>query len=208
MNRQGVQFLVGVVLLFSMTTCTRVRFVERGRDVTTVNRGFSIPLIDLANETQRQIVVDKEEGQLAVLLRENSRTLNSFIMFSDDEGRTWSTPREVPGALTGDRHTAKYAPDGRLFISFRDTAHETPTQGDWVGAYEDLVEGREGQYRVRLMDNKHRWDTAYPGVEILPDGTFVVTTYGHWDEGQEPYIVSVRFTLEELDEKAAAMQEE
>ncbi len=199
---------MGVVLLFSMTSCTRVRFVERGRDVTTVNRGFSIPLIDLANETQRQIVVDKEEGQLAVLLRENSRTLNSFIMFSDDEGRTWSTPREVPGALTGDRHTAKYAPDGRLFISFRDTAHDTPTQGDWVGwvgAYEDLVEGREGQYRVRLMDNKHRWDTAYPGVEILPNGTFVVTTYGHWDEGEEPYIVSVRFTLDELDEKAAAM---
>ena len=111
----------------------------------------------------------------------------------------------TPGALTGDRHTAKYAPDGRLFISFRDTAHETPTQGDWVGwvgTYEDLVEGREGQYRVRLMDNKHRWDTAYPGVEILPNGTFVVTTYGHWDEGEEPYIVSVRFTLDELDEKA------
>ena len=76
-----------------------------------------------------------------------------------------------------------------------------------MGTYDDLVEGREGQYRIRLMDNKHRWDTAYPGVEILPDGTFVVTTYGHWEEGQEPYIVSVRFTLEELDEKAAAMRE-
>ena len=155
------------------------------------------------------LVRSPDGNQIALLLRENSRTLNSFIMFSDDEGETWSTPREVPGALTGDRHTARYAPDGRLFISFRDTAHETPTQGDWVGwvgAYEDLVEGREGQYRVRLMDNKHQRDTAYPGVEILPDGVFVVTTYGHWDEGQEPYIVSVRFTLDELDDKAEAMQ--
>ncbi len=155
------------------------------------------------------LVRSPDGNQIALLLRENSRTLNSFIMFSDDEGQTWSTPREVPGALTGDRHTARYAPDGRLFISFRDTAHETPTQGDWVGwvgAYEDLVEGREGQYRVRLMDNKHQWDTAYPGVEVLPDGVFVVTTYGHWDEGQEPYIVSVRFTLDELDDKAEAMQ--
>ena len=26
-------------------------------------RGFSIPLIDLANETHRQVVVDKEDGQ-------------------------------------------------------------------------------------------------------------------------------------------------
>lgn len=141
-------------------------------------------------------------NQIAVLLRENSRTRNSFIIFSDDEGETWTEPREAPGALTGDRHTAKYAPDGRLFISFRDTTHESPTKGDWtgwVGTYEDLVENREGQYRVRLMDNHHRWDCAYPGVEVLPDGTFVCTTYGHWTPGQEPYVVSVRFRLEELD---------
>lgn len=143
--------------------------------------------------------------QIAVLLRENSRKMNSFVIFSDDEGETWSQPRELPGALTGDRHTAKYAPDGRLFISFRDRTHVSPTRGDWVGwvgTYEDIVEGREGQYRVRLMDNRKGTDTAYPGVELLPDGTFVTTTYGHWTEGEEPYIVSVRFKLEELDARA------
>ncbi|MEW6161106.1 MAG: hypothetical protein AB1813_27065, partial [Verrucomicrobiota bacterium] len=67
--------------------------------------------------------------------------------------------------------------------------------------YEDIVEGRDGQYRVRLMDNKHAWDCAYPGVEVLPDGTFVTTTYGHWQKGEQPYIVSVRFKLIELDSK-------
>ncbi len=66
-----------------------------------------------------------------------------------------------------------------------------------------IVEGREGQYRVRLADNRHGWDCAYPGLELLPDGTFVATTYGHWSEGEEPYILSVRFTLEELDALAA-----
>lgn len=140
--------------------------------------------------------------QLAVLLRENTRTRNSHVIFSDDEGQTWTEPRELPAALTGDRHTGKYAPDGRLFISFRDTTLESPTQGDWVGwvgTYQDIVEGREGQYRVRLMDNHHRWDCAYPGVEVLPDGTFVTTTYGHWIEGEQPFIVSVKFTLQELD---------
>ncbi len=143
--------------------------------------------------------------QIAVLMRENSRTLNSFVVFSSDEGATWSEPRELPGALTGDRHTARYAPDGRLFISFRDRTHESPTKGDWVGwvgTYEDIVDGREGQYRVRLMDNHKRADTAYPGVELLPDGTFVATTYGHWTEGEEPYIASVRFKIEELDDRA------
>ncbi len=149
-------------------------------------------------------------GQIAVLLRENSRTRNSFVIFSDDEGSTWSAPRELPAALTGDRHTGRYGPDGRLFISFRDHAgHDlSPTKGDWVGwvgTYEDIVRGREGQYRVRLMDNKKGSDCAYPAVELLPDGTFVTTTYGHWAEGAAPYIMSVRFTLEELDAKASEL---
>jgi hypothetical protein len=144
--------------------------------------------------------------QLAVLFRENSRKLNSFLITSEDEGETWSEPRQVPAALTGDRHTGKYAPDGRLFMSFRDTTLESPTKGDWVGwvgTYEDIIQGREGQYRVRLMDNHKGADCAYPGVEVLPDGTFVTTTYGHWVPDKKPYIVSVRFTLDELDNMAS-----
>ncbi len=150
-------------------------------------------------------VVRSPDGrQIALLLRENSRRKNSHVIFSDDEGATWTAPRELPGALTGDRHVAKYSPDGRLFISFRDTTRVSKTQGDWVGwvgRYEDIVAGREGAYRVRLMDNHHAWDCAYPGVELLRDGTFVTTTYGHWTEGEPPYVVSVRFRLSELDAK-------
>jgi len=140
--------------------------------------------------------------RLAVLLRENSRTRNSFVIFSDDEAKTWSEPRELPASLTGDRHIGKYAPDGRLFLTFRDTTRDSPTKGDWVGwvgHFRDLEQGGAGQYRVRIMDNKHRWDCAYPGLERLSDGTFVTTTYGHWEKGEQPYIVSVRFKLAELD---------
>lgn len=147
--------------------------------------------------------------QIALLLRENSRKFNSFVVFSNDEGATWTEPVELPGSLTGDRHTGRYAPDGRLFITFRDTTHESPTKGDWVGwvgTYEDIVKGRQGQYRVRLMDNHKAADCAYPGLELLPDGTFVTTTYGHWIEGQSPFIVSVRFKLEEIDAKARSMR--
>jgi hypothetical protein len=142
--------------------------------------------------------------QLAALLRENRRVRNSHVIFSNDEGRTWTAPRELPGALTGDRHTARYAPDGRLFVSFRDTTLESPTRGDWVGwvgRYDDIVNGREGDFRVRLMDNTRAEDCCYPGVERLPDGTLVTTTYGHWTAGEAPYIVSVRFRMDELDAK-------
>lgn len=147
---------------------------------------------------------------LAVLLRENARRKNSHVIFSQDEGKTWSEPREVPLALTGDRHTGKYGPDGRLFISFRcrspkQSAEKRPFEGDWVGwvgTWEDILHGRDGQYSVRLKDNTKGYDTTYPGVEVLPDDTFVVTTYGHWDTGEEPYILSVRFKLSELDAMA------
>ncbi len=151
-------------------------------------------------------IIRSPDGRtLAALLRENSRTRNSFVIFSNDEGQTWTAPRELPGALTGDRHTAKYAPDGRLLVSFRDMTRDSPTRGDWVawvGTFDDIVEGREGQYRVRLMDNTKDADCAYPGVEVLPDGTFVLTTYGHWTAGEPPYIVSVRLRLDEIDRLA------
>jgi hypothetical protein len=154
------------------------------------------------------IVRSPDGNQLAVLLRENLRRKNSHIMFTDDEAKTWSKPREMPAALCGDRHTIRYAPDGRLFASFRDYPPkdvESPTRGDWVGwvgTYQDLQKGAQGQYRVRLMDNTKGVDTTYPGVLVLPDGTIVTTTYGHWTEGESPYIMTVRFTLEELDRMA------
>lgn len=168
--------------------------------------------------------------QLAVLLRENARRANSQIIFSNDEGRTWSDPKPLPNELNGDRHVLKYTPDGRLLVVFRDrsplgfmpdleniakernevniskvageTGQGSPTEGDWVGwtgSWRDLVKGRKGQYRIRFKDNIHGWDCCYPGVELLPDGTFVITTYGHWERDQQPYILSVRFKMEELD---------
>ncbi len=64
----------------------------------------------------------------------------------------------------------------------------------------------EGQYRVRLMHNAYRGDCAYPGVERLPDDTFVTATYGHWIEGEQPFIVSVHCILQELDARAKAIR--
>lgn len=143
--------------------------------------------------------------EIAVLLRENARKQNAHIIFSRDEGLTWTAPRPLPDSLNGDRHTGKYTADGRLFISFRSVAPKgktTPFQGDWVawvGRYEDLAEGKPGQYQVRLMDNTKGADCAYPGVEVLPDDTIVTTTYGHWTQNELPYIMSVRLKLSELD---------
>ena len=150
------------------------------------------------------IVRSPDGKRLAVLLRENARRRNSQIMFSDDEGRTWTKPRELPDVLNGDRHTAKYAPDGRLLISDRVVSPKGKRslfEGDWaawVGSYDDLEKGLPGRYYIRLKDNLKDADCAYPGVECLPDGTFVLTTYGHWEKDEQPYILSVRLKLSEL----------
>ena len=156
-------------------------------------------------------VIRSPDGrQLACLMRENTRRYNSLLIVSDDEGATWSEPVELPASLTGDRHMPRYAPDGRLVIVFRDTTHVSPTQGDfvaWVGAYDDVVKLREGQYRVRLLESPKKRDLGYPGLELLPDGTFVATTYAVLNEGEEHSVVSVRFTMADLDQKAAHLSD-
>ncbi|MEO8659559.1 MAG: HEAT repeat domain-containing protein [Bryobacteraceae bacterium] len=168
----------------------------------TWNAPIAIARHPLAHLCEPGIIRSPDGRQLAMLLRENSRKFNSFVAFSNDEGKTWTDPRELPGALTGDRHQGKYLKDGRLFLSFRDTTLESRTRGDWVawvGSYNDLVQGREGQFRMRLMKNHKAADCAYPGVEVLPDGTVVATTYGHWTEGEPPFVVSVRLVPGDFD---------
>ena len=74
----------------------------------------------------------------------------------------------------------------------------------WIGKYDDLKNAAPGQLLVRLKDNHNAWDCAYPGVERLPDGTFVLTTYGHWTAGAPAWILSVRLKPGELDAMASA----
>jgi hypothetical protein len=149
-----------------------------------------------------------DKKQIAVLFRENNRKLNSHISFSDDSGNSWSTPKPLAAALTGDRHVARYAPDGRLVVVFRDTTLVSKTKGDfvaWVGSYQDILNGTEGQYRIRLLDNhyssvkKNDSDCGYAGLEVLSDGSFIATTYGHFIENEPAFIMSVRFKLCETD---------
>ena len=139
--------------------------------------------------------------EIAVFLRDNSRKHNSFVILSRDEGESWSEPREISKKLTGDRHTAAYMPDGRLFITFRDNEKTSPTNWSWVawvGSYEDAVSGADGDCRLLLKKNYESYDCAYPGLVTLPDGTLLCTTYGTWTKGETPYIISVRLTPEEL----------
>jgi hypothetical protein len=152
-------------------------------------------------------VVRSPDGkQLLVLIRENVKRVALF-MTSDDEGRTWSAVQPLPPGLWGDRHMAAYAPDGRLVVAMRDTGADSPSFSHfiaWVGRYEDVVAGRDGAaYRLKLLHSFAGWDCGYPGLEVLPDGTFVATTYVKYRAGPEKQsVVATRFNLTETDGRA------
>lgn len=164
--------------------------------------GNSEPVVDFAGASEPAVLRAPDGSQLLLLIRENSRRYNSLYATSDNEGQAWTEPRQLPRALTGDRHDGVYTPDGRLVIVFRGQAKGAATYGQfvaWVGRYEDIVAGREGEYRVKLL-HSHA-DTGYPGIEILPDGTIVATTYAQLRRDELSSVVSVRFTIDELDDK-------
>jgi len=180
--------------------------------------GESKPVVDKAGASEPTAIRSPDGKQILLLIREQNRQLNSLFSISNDEGETWSAPKELPLFLTGDRHLARYARDRRLVIVFRPVPPLARADVDykglrsvkdshftaWVGRYEDLVAGEEIGYLVKLLHSHAGGDHTYPGLELLPDGTFIATTYIKYREGPEMHsVVSVRFTLAETDAMAA-----
>ena len=148
--------------------------------------------------------------EIACVLRvSSSMKCRSLAVFSTDEGETWTDPVELDRTMTGNRHQPRYSSDGRILMAFRDRTLHSPTWGHfvaWVGTYDDIRNCRAGQYRLKLLhsyDTVKKHDTGYPGVELLPDDTLVVTTYVKYRPGPEQQsVVSVRLKLEEIDAMA------
>jgi hypothetical protein len=138
--------------------------------------------------------------ELCCLMRENRRSGTSLVMFSRDEGQTWSQAVDAPWGLTGDRHHGITLPDGRHVIVFRNASPNAKDKGfiAWVGTYDDIKSGKPGEYRVSLL--KTFKDGFYPGIHLLPDGTIVATTYANYrQEDIGCSIVSIRFKMSEVE---------
>ncbi|MBQ7956689.1 MAG: exo-alpha-sialidase [Clostridia bacterium] len=186
--------------------------------------------------------------EICLIARCNKKTCTSLLIFSRDEGKTWSEPVEAPVSLNGERHKADYAPDGRLFITFRSIERNKKAYKKnnadkikrswysegwvaWVGTYDDLKKGTEGQYRIKIahtyLNNQNKpaiaanADTGYCGNVVLPDGTIVTSSYGifsteekeqgkyNTDKGKQKRktsIVSKRINLKDTDKLYSAMR--
>lgn len=185
---------------------------------------------------------DMEIGdELCLIARCNKKRNTSLLVFSTDEGKTWSKPVEAPVSLNGERHKAEWLPDGRLFITFRSIERNKKmvrkmrkdggkktwySEGwiAWVGTYDDLKDGNEGQYRIKIahtyLDHQNEpslsanADTGYCGNVVLKDGTVVTSSYGIFspeekecgkydtDKGKQKrktFIVSKRIKLDDVE---------
>ncbi len=162
-----------------------------------------VAAVDGKNPCEPIVFRSPDGSELCCLLRENTHQGNSLMMVSRDEGATWTKPVDTPWGLTGDRHMGTFTKDGRMVVAFRDMAIGSPTRGHfvaWVGRYEDITAGRDGQYRIKLLHSFAGSDCGYPGLELLPDDTLVATTYIKYREGAEKQsVVSTRFKLSETD---------
>ena len=134
-----------------------------------------------------------------------------MVIFSRDHGASWSAPRPLPEGLRGDRHIARYLPDGRILAVFRNVSPDTAGFGHfcgWVGRWEDLKNGTPGELQLKLLHHVlarpnftmlANFDCGYPGLEILSDGTVVAVTYLHRrieDVGNS--VVSMRIPCSQL----------
>lgn len=140
-------------------------------------------------------------SRIVGLARSQSHNNPATLIYSDDEGQTWSKPMDLPGSLAGERHKAHYDPvSGRLVITFREIKYDLNADGQfggnddwtcgewvaWVGSYDQLMNQENGDYKITLCEdwanNAKSGDTGYAGFVVLDDGTLIMDSYGHWDK--------------------------
>ena len=110
-NVRGLVMIESKNILTMFVCCLTGATLALPGEKTAQPRGYSIPLIDLAGESHRQVVVDKELGQYlghpTTVLLEDNRTMiavypkghgrGAIVMKrSTDAGLTWSDRLPVP----------------------------------------------------------------------------------------------------------------
>lgn len=140
---------------------------------------------------------------------DRDRALLQVLATRSADGRfTWSDPVDTPWGLTGDRHMGVFAKDAWLVVAFRDQAPDSDTRGHlvaWVGRYDGISRGRPGEWHGKLLRAHKLGDCGYPGLEFLPDGSMMATTYIKYRAGAvQQSVMRTRFTLDETDGLVAA----
>lgn len=175
-----------------------------------------------------EVIRDPNSNEMAMIFRVNAKNAYSHVIFSNDEGETWSKPQELSRELNGERHKAEFDPNtGKLIISFRSINWKVGQEKQpnawfsrgwlaWVGDYDDLHKGNDakGDFVLKLAhtydgdqtapDTFAHADTGYTGLTIDKAGNVVVTSYGMFspksdtEKGGKTYITTKKFSLADI----------
>lgn len=147
------------------------------------------------------LLASPDGSELCAILRDNAQNALSKLIFSTDQGRTWSAPADAAWGLTGHRHSGVQLKDGRWVIAFRDTAPASPTSGHfvaWTGTYDDIKARRSGR-RIKLLHSHAGWDCGYASLARFPDDTILATTYiKYWNDARKHSVAGVFIKPEDL----------
>jgi hypothetical protein len=114
-------------------------------------------------------------GRIVGVMRENNHNnYPSYLVFSDDRGRTWTDP--VPAAFSGDRPFIGLLPDGRMLVTYRNQSGR-PGLYAWVGDIEQdhgfkvARGGANATHRVAHSNGPiSNWPIADGGVALSEAG--------------------------------------
>lgn len=183
--------------------------------------GPNLPWADISGQTERQVVVaagtpELYNGHPTTLLLDDRRTMlctwskghggpADFLAESPDGGLTWHqlpTPKEWKGLVNCPslyKLTDKQGKQ-RIFVFAQIASDKTYREMGYSLSEDDGKTWSSIQPLGKLLHNHAGMDCGYPGLEMLPDGTLVATTYVKYHPGDEKHsVVSVRFKIEELD---------
>ena len=120
-------------------------------------------------------VTQVEEGHLLAVVRTQDPPYTSYQSDSDDEGRTWSTPKPLP--FCGQTPSLIQLPSGTILCAYRDR------DPDKLGVSLSVTydQGISWEFGGQLYAGAD-WNCGYPGLVLLPDGDVFCVYYSCYDE--------------------------
>lgn len=187
-----------------------------------------VPMLDEFRDIEKRLKIcevglfrSPDERKIIALGRTQSHAHPSVILYSEDEGETWSKPSYLPEELHGERHKAIYDPrNNQLVITFREIfmskSKKSWSAGNWVawtGSFDQLMNNKSGDCKITIAEDftqsPKAGDTGYAGIVADSKGNLILHSYGHFDKEFSKYwtgpvtkdlsyIIQAAFKLEDL----------
>jgi hypothetical protein len=140
---------------------------ESWSETSTVARDPAINFHELS-------VTRIENGKFLAVIRTQDPPFTSYRSHSDDEGRTWSTPKPLPFA--GQTPFLLVLPSGAICCVYRDRHPDRPG----VSASLSNDGGETWMFAGQLYEGTD-WNCGYPGLVALPNGELFCAYYSCYD---------------------------